>query len=165
MNNELFVGLNGAEKDTTNNLNGSIWQTSNNGNNWANITNQMTSTNIYGNNIITSDGNELYVGTYGGGIFKSNGLTLDVIENKVHNFISFYPNPANNFVTLNSKNGIITSIQLLNNLGQNVSNSVKKKHMLSTKVIIDTSALPIGVYIVLTQINNKITTANKMYKQ
>ena len=165
MNNELFVGLNGAEKDTTNNLHGSIWQTSDNGNNWANITNQMTSTNIYGNNIITSDGNELYVGTYGGGIFKSTGLTLDVIENKMHNSISLYPNPANNFITLNSKNGIITYIQLLNNLGQNVSNSVKKKHLLSTKVIIDISALPSGVYIVLTQTNNKITTANKMYKQ
>lgn len=165
INNELFVGFNGAEKDTINNLHGSIWQTSNNGNNWTNITNQMTSTNIYGNNIITSDGNELYVGTYGGGIFKSSGLTLDIVENKIHNRISLYPNPANNFVTLNSKNGIITSIQLLNNLGQNVSNSVRKKHLLSTKVIVDISALPSGVYIILTQTNNKVTTANKMYKQ
>ena len=164
LNNELFVGFNGAEKDTTNNLHGSIWQTSDNGNNWLNITSQMTSTNIYGNNIITSEGNELYVGTYGGGIFKSNGLILDVIENKLPNDISLYPNPTNNSLTLNSKNGIITSIQLLNNLGQNVSNSVRK-HILNTKAIIDISALPSGVYIVLTQTNNKITTANKIRKQ
>ena len=150
MNNELFVGLNGAEKDTTNNLHGSIWQTSDNGNNWANITNQMTSTNIYGNNIITSDGNELYVGTYGGGIFKSTGLTLDVIENKMHNSISLYPNPANNFMTINAQNPI-TLVKLYSVEGKLLRNYTVNESTLT----IQTNELSEGLYFIEIEINKQ----------
>ena len=73
---DLFVGLNGAEKDTSMELQGSIWRTNDDGTSWNNVTTDMTSTNIYGNNNIKSDGTELYVGTYGGGIFKSTGMNL-----------------------------------------------------------------------------------------
>jgi len=73
---DLFIGMNGAEKDTFMVLQGSIWRTSDDGLNWTDVTSDMTSTNIYGNNIIESDGTELYVGTYGGGVFRSSGMNL-----------------------------------------------------------------------------------------
>ena len=92
--NHLFVGLSGAEKDTIYDLHGSIWQSDNDGTSWTEITGDMTSTNIYGNNIIESNGHELILATYGGGLYKSAGLELSVgiseyvLENEI------YPNPC-----------------------------------------------------------------------
>ncbi len=101
---DLFVGMNGAEKDTTMVLEGSIWQSSDDGLNWQDITSDMTSTNIYGNNVIETDGQELYVATYGGGIFRSSGVNLTVSleesflskEKKLLRVIDLMGRPANN---------------------------------------------------------------------
>lgn len=73
---EIFLGMNGAEKDTFMILQGSIWRTNDDGTNWNNVTSDLSSSNIYGNNIIENVGSELLVGTYGGGIFKSSGMNL-----------------------------------------------------------------------------------------
>ncbi len=79
---DIFIGMNGAEKDTFMVLQGSIWRSNDEGVNWSNVTSNMSSTNIYGNNIIVSDGTELYVGTYGGGIFRSSGMNLTTSLNE-----------------------------------------------------------------------------------
>lgn len=142
---QLYVGLNGAEKDTTNVLHGSIWQSLNNGNDWTNITNQMTSTNIYGNNIITSDGNELYVGTYGGGILKSNGLSLSIEENKIINSMSLYPNPTNGNITITANNITIKSYILIDNSGRKIKEETFNQGVKS----LDLSGFSSGVYSII----------------
>lgn len=93
LHDRLVVGLNGAEKDTVYELAGSIWMSEDLGENWSNSTSNMSSTNIYGTNIIESDGNNLYLGTYGGGIFRSTDLNLG-FSDEMSDQILVFPNPA-----------------------------------------------------------------------
>ena len=97
----LFVGLSGAEKDTLFDLHGSVWQSDNDGGSWINITGNMTSTNIYGNNIIESDGHELILGTYGGGVYRSSGLNLSASTEEIEKaMVSVFPNPTSKSIQL-----------------------------------------------------------------
>jgi len=160
LNNELFVGLNGAEKDTTYNLHGSIWRSSNGGTLWSNITYQMTSTNIFGNNIIDSDGNNLYVGTYSGGIFKLNGLVLSLKESRSKHGIVMFPNPASDIVYIESNIEIIFDLKVYNILGQDLTSTVKTT-VYNKRATVDLSELLTGIYII--KINE--TTSNKVYKK
>ena len=164
LNNDIFIGLNGAEKDTICTLHGSIWQTSDDGNSWFEITHQMTSTNIFGNNIIVSDGNELYAGTYGGGIFKSNGLVLSVkeIANEPERNIKIimFPNPTSDIVYIKSNVEIISDLKVYNIIGQDLT-SIVKTTVYNKKAIVDLSNLSTGIYI----ININETTANNVYKK
>ena len=161
INDQLFIGLSGAEKDTTYNLFGSIWQRSINGTTWTNITDQMTSTNVYGNNVIESDGNELYVGTYGGGVFKSNGLSLNVQNNKESEEFNIFPNPSSNYIKITSDIHAINDIKIFNILGQDVSYLVNISSDKKNCVSLDLFKLKTGIYVL--QINE--TNANKVYKQ
>ena len=152
LNNNLFVGLNGAEQDTIYNHHGSIWQTSNNGTSWINITNQLTSTNIYGNNIIVSDGNELYIGTYGGGIFKSNGIGLSIKENINKSIITMFPNPTNSELVFETQQISFTkqdNIKIFSILGEQLYSS----SLSSQKTRIDLSNYSTGTYILVTRID------------
>lgn len=93
-NNKLYVGLNGAEQDTLQNLSGSLWMSLNNGVTWSNITGDMSSTNIYGNNSLFVSGSMIYAATYGGGIF-TNSTVLKVDELPLGSEIGvIYPNPC-----------------------------------------------------------------------
>lgn len=61
----------------------------------------MTSTNIYGSNILISDGAEIYAGTYGGGVFKTSGLNLSQLpENNSQLILQVYPNPASTYLLI-----------------------------------------------------------------
>ena len=161
INNQLFVGLSGAEKDTTYNLFGSIWQKGINGTTWSNITDQMTSTNIYGNNVIESDGNELYVGTYGGGVFKSNGLNLNVQNIIDYEEFNIFPNPSSNYIMITSDIQTINSLKIFNLLSQDVTNLVGISRDKKNCIYLDLLKLKTGIYVL--QINE--TYANKVYKQ
>ncbi len=151
VNNKLFIGLNGAEKDTTYELNGSIWMSSDTGSTWIDITNSMPSTNVYGNNVITSDGIDLYVGTYGGGIFKSKGLSLGVKESvdrdtEIEIFPAYTHNTSVLFKII-SRTGGIRNIKIINLSGQDVTSysHIKIENQMAE---IDISKLAKGTYII-----------------
>ena len=167
INNKLFIGLNGAEKDTTYQLNGGIWMSSDTGSTWIDITNSMTSTNIYGNNVITSDGIDLYVGTYGGGIFKSKGLSLGVKESINRNteieIMPDYTDNSSHLFRIISKIGI-TTIKIFNLSGQDVTlyTDITIENQIAE---IDISKLPGGTYFVFIKNNRHKTIYKKIYKQ
>ena len=93
----LFVGLSGAEMDTTFILNGSIWLSVDNGLNWENYTGAMESSNIYAFSVYQ---NNLLAATYGGGIYRMND-TVSALRNERPFYpekiriIKNYPNPFN----------------------------------------------------------------------
>lgn len=76
VNDNLIVGLNGAEQDTSQDLNGSVWRSSDFGTNWTEITGDLTNTNVFGGNGFAHVPGALYVATYGGGIFEADGTVL-----------------------------------------------------------------------------------------
>lgn len=148
-NNSLFVGLNGAEQDTTNNLEGSIWRSDDDGVTWSNITTDMTSTNVYGNNVITSRNGELLVATYGGGIFQSNGLTLSIDQHsETTASLKAYPNPASGFLFVDVTETPVDSYQILNVNGQLIRTEQLPKGS-KTLLKVDVSNLPQGTYLLL----------------
>ena len=105
--NNLFVGLNGAEQDTIKVLNGGIWTTSDGGTSWTEITTDMSSTNIYGNNVISSVNSDLLVATYGGGIFKSSNFILNAYDNEHSDvLIQVYPNPTEDYLIVTTAENI-----------------------------------------------------------
>lgn len=153
--NELFIGLNGAEKDTIMDLHGSIWQSSDQGSSWTDITGNMTSTNIYGNNIIGSDGAELYVGTYGGGIFKSSGMNLDagIEEMSEVNVIEVYPNPTNNWLWI-EKTGPITGFRVMSMNGEDCTGRTRMISMNNNGMTLEVAELDGGIYFLIIESDN-----------
>ena len=121
----------------------------------------MTSTNVYGNNVIKSDGNELYVGTYGGGIFKSNGLSLNIQNNIESKEFNIFPNPSSNYINITSDIQTINNLKIFNSLGQDVTNLVDFSSDKKNSIYLDLFKLKTGIYIL--KINE--TNANKVYKQ
>ncbi len=156
---DLFVGLNGAEKDTFMVLQGSIWRSMNGGGTWSDITTDMTSTNIYGNNIIVSDGTELFVGTYGGGLFKSSGLALNAELDDFENseFLSIYPNPTDDVLSINFAENKYQNIEVIDLIGEDVTNKVKQVKANAEELILDVSELKTGVYVL------RLHSAQKLY--
>jgi photosystem II stability/assembly factor-like uncharacterized protein len=148
-NDNLFVGMSGAEKDTFMVLQGSIWRSSDDGANWANITTDMTATNIYGSNIIETDGSELYVGTYGGGIFKSSGIDLstDLYETTIESGIVISPNPSSSIITVELKQLQFETFEIYASNGAKVTNRVHTISNTDGNLKLDISSLNEGVYI------------------
>ncbi|MBI3133102.1 MAG: T9SS type A sorting domain-containing protein [Bacteroidetes bacterium] len=146
----LFVGLNGAEKDTVNVMQGSVWRSSNQGISWSNITTNMTSTNIYGNNVLVTDGAEIYAGTYGGGIFRSSGLQLNLglDESTQHDFL-VYPNPALDEIEIGGGIEAEPYFKILDMTGKDVTPLVQLGKKEEQNQYIQISALPSGTYILL----------------
>jgi hypothetical protein len=144
----MFIGLSGAEKDTFMVLQGSVWQTNNDGQTWSNVTNNMTSTNVYGNNTIASNGEELFVGTYGGGVFKSSGLNISssITEHNFSQTISAFPNPSSHIITFHIKNTANTNFTIYDLLGNIVSNYTKTVNQSENELTIDISNLTNGTY-------------------
>lgn len=149
-NDQLFVGLNGAEKDTFMVLHGSIWQSNNDGQTWTDMTSNMTSTNIYGTNTIVSNGHELFVGTYGGGVYKSEGLNLSasIQENNSLKPITIFPNPSSDFISVEFEVAQGVEFMICNVLGENVSNMVKVIASFENQIKLDISNLPKGIYMI-----------------
>jgi photosystem II stability/assembly factor-like uncharacterized protein len=103
-NGKLIVGINGAEKDTTLNLFGSTYLSVDSGSNWINITGNMPCTHVYAMNGLNINGNDIYVATYGGGVYKSTGLITSIKEKKNLPQINVYPNPVVDFLKIDFEN-------------------------------------------------------------
>ncbi|MEO9533520.1 MAG: T9SS type A sorting domain-containing protein [Crocinitomicaceae bacterium] len=139
----LFVGLSGAEKDTTYDLHGSIWRSDDDGSSWTDITTDMISTNIYGKNIIETNGHELFLATYGGGVYKSSGLDLSAsINEAVSSKNLIYPNPANDRIYVSLDEFIGSNYKLTNVNGENIKQGVVSNEGISL------SGLSEGVYFI-----------------
>ncbi len=145
-NGKLIIGINGAEKDTTLNLFGSTYLSVDSGSTWTNITGNMPCTHVYAMNGLQLVNNDLYVATYGGGVYKSPGLITNIKEQKNLQQINIYPNPAVDFLKVDLENIKSETIECFvqNYFGQIV---------LETKVSkanpeIDISMLSSGFYIV-----------------
>lgn len=102
-NGKIIVGINGAEKDTTLNMMGQTYLSHNGGTSWINISGNMPCTHVYGMNALQAVGNDLYVGTYGGGVYKLSNILMN-LTNTIEDSKSLYgfPNPANEIINFNS---------------------------------------------------------------
>lgn len=161
----LFVGLNGAEKDTTNILNGGVWRSNNGGASWTDVTLDMTSTNVYGHNVIESVNADLLVATYGGGIFKSSNLILNLNElgQLDEHLIQVYPNPVQDILNINADE-CIKSYVLVDINGRIIKYKVVNQYF-NSELNVNLSDVETGVYTLLIQLENNKTIANKVYKQ
>ena len=146
-----FIGLSGAEKDTFMVLQGSVWQSDNDGQTWNNITENMTTTNVYGNNTIVSNGSELFVATYGGGVFKSDGLNLSasIQESQKIERLSVYPNPSSESISIKLKGIDLSGFMVYDALGKDLSNQVIQSDNSKNILTIDISRLQNGIYTVV----------------
>lgn len=156
IDNSLIVGLNGAEQDTLHNLNGGVWQSIDEGETWTEVTADLTNTNVFGNTgIAMTNDRQLLIGTYGQGIFKSDGLVLTLPESGAGIIeMALFPNPAVNEVTLKSdENKRIEFIRIQNIEGQMVyeNNAVN-----DTEVQLNTSNLSKGIYLVQFQVGGEL---------
>lgn len=141
-NGHLIVGLNGAEQDTTNELSGSLWMSSDNGSNWTEITGNIYNTNVYGNNVVASNNGELIVGTYGGGIFQSSGLTLNTQVNSQPSFdFQVFPNPSSDYIAISVDTKETLPLEI-----SDVSGKVVHDQTVVDGQIISLGHLPKGIY-------------------
>ncbi len=74
--------------------------------------------------------------------------------------VSVYPNPAKSYLTIQGIESELENIQVLNGLGQDVTNLVVITNQNSTKLNVDVSALMSGVYTIKT-----LTTIHKIHKK
>ena len=161
---DLFVGLNGAEQDTTSVLNGSLWTSSNEGQSWTNITANMSSTNIYGNNVIIGADSDLLVATYGGGIFRSSNFITSIDEVAPSNqLVQVYPNPTEDFLRVNAVENMKSYAVI------DLSGRIIKVEPVSpssdVELSVNISDLESGFYTLLIQLENNSTVAKKICKQ
>lgn len=162
---DLFVGLNGAEQDTSVVLNGSLWTTGDEGVSWTDLTSDMTSTNVYGNKVIASAQGALLVGTYGGGIFSAIGLlaSLDPLES-INDPLQLFPNPTADFLRVHTGQEKVVSFMVLDMQGKVVSRG-KPTQPGDAEERLDLSKLKPGMYTVVLSMSNQQTQFRKVVKQ
>lgn len=103
LNNDMYVGLNGAEhdRDTLISNHGGVWFSNDNGQNWTNITDGLSCSQLFGNNVMAELNGKLLVGTYGGSFFTLNDSTTGSnIAHTQKSFIQVFPNPFKQNITV-----------------------------------------------------------------
>jgi len=95
-------------------------------------------------------------------VLKANGVNISVEENQtLSSFFSVYPNPANDFLTLDKVNEInIEKIELIDLSGRIVMTSLSNEN----RSTIDLSSLNSGIYILKVESDNG-TLTEKIVKQ
>ncbi|WP_452230553.1 S8 family serine peptidase [Lacinutrix sp. MEBiC02404] len=82
---------------------------------------------------------------------------LSIAENELENAISVYPNPseADVFIHINTTIGNTYQIELLNNLGQNITSISKTRFSQSAQQRLDVSKYAAGLYFVKIKVDNQ----------
>ena len=120
----------------------------------------------WSNGATTASISSLPVGTYDVSVTDANGCVTSGVYNisvatgiqsltSNSTQVKVYPNPANNFITLESDNSVIDHVQVINLIGELLYNDSPK----SIKVNINLENLVEGMYIIRYSINNAYTTA------
>jgi len=120
---------------------GGIFLSTDNGDIWLAKNIGLTSLGVYSFSI---DGNNIYAGTQGG-IFRAKISDITAVKDKVQiteNII--YPNPASDFLNINSANIIGKNINIYDMLGNKVISATAE----STATHINVEFLPVGVYLI-----------------
>lgn len=91
-------------------------------------------------------------------ITKSISLLTNI---ELKNTISYWPNPANDLIFIESKGFIIKDIKIYNKLGQLIK---EVQYINSNMLQIDISNLPDGIYIGMIKNNNEESTNIKLLK-
>lgn len=155
--NSIIVGLNGAEQDSSHNLNGGVWQSIDNGESWMDLTSNLTNNNIYGNTAIAVANNgDLIVGTYGQSLFKTGDIVLSVPENEFEEpSIVIFPNPTNGPTQITTQSAI-QSVMITTIDGKIV---YENKTIGSNKLILKNTLLETGIYIVTVSVKGNSATS------
>lgn len=87
--------------------------------------------------------------------------SISVEENDINNQFSFYPNPANDLLTITNCSNIPFNLTIYNSIGQQL---YSKKNIISNNIQVDTSMYNLGIFFL--QINSKNKLFNyKLVKQ
>lgn len=153
-NGKLVIGINGAEKDSTQNLFGSTFISADSGTTWTNISGNMPCTHIYGANTLQAINNDLYAATYGGGIHKSIGLITGMQEMSYKNENIFvFPNPAQNKLIIEIQFDVRKAeLDIFNSTGQIIKSY---SNINSKQISIETTDLNNGLYFFTLQNGDK----------
>ncbi len=159
-NNSLVIGINGAEKDTTMNMIGSVYMSNDSGTTWTDITGDMTCTHIYGNTSLQAMNGQLYAATYGGGVYNSSGILNHVNTSVSQNqSVSIYPNPAQNHLTIEFSTDIENAeVRIYNQTGQIVLRQAAQN---GGVMYLSTEGLPDGTYLLMV-LNGEIRTTRRL---
>jgi len=122
---------------------------------------QECNNGLYGGeiNYIAISGNNIFAGTYFGGIFRAklSDFGNSSVEDEQVADLHIFPNPASDYLDISGINqqpaNQFEDIQIFNTLGECIQ-SLKLKTGLQGNMRIDVSALPPGLYIL--KLNNKV---------
>jgi photosystem II stability/assembly factor-like uncharacterized protein len=130
-----------------------VFYTDDYGQNWKSL-------NIgLGNKFVTSIkifNDTLYAGTNGNGVWKydiKNILLSNPEANKIEDHINIYPNPASNFIHIQTGNGANFELKIVDLMGQLI---LSKDHLSSGKI--DISTIQNGTYIIILNSDKGVLT-------
>lgn len=155
-NDTLYLGLSGAEQDTSYTLQGGVWYSSDLGSTWNNMSSGLTTTHSFGNPGLSFLNNKLLSASYSGGVFEYSAPTITAIENidTYPTQLIIYPNPANKYITFYTPKGFeYERIIIYNQMGK--TEKRLSNINLSKETRIKTSDLPPGMYYLVLQNKNK----------
>jgi len=131
-----------------------VFVTSNYGQNWFDLNDGLKNLNSSALKILQDT---LYVGTYGNGIWKRaiDDISLSFSENDNNSLdLTIYPNPSNEYFTVESSNYAKLDIQIFDIIGRKTfSKSVE------TNEIVDISNIPNGTYLIVIMSKKEIKTS------
>lgn len=128
-----------------------IWVSSNNGENWTSINLDLPHAPIY--SLVGYPMKEIYIGTWGGGVWKSNEFITEVANEKIlasqFSLQQNYPNPFNPTTRIHyslPKSGRV-SLKVFDVLGRELVQLVNGyQHLGDQEVKFNASDLPTGIY-------------------
>lgn len=143
-------------------LRDSIYFSNTDGQQWLNITDNLSATNLNASGITEFNGN-LYtaynISSPGTGIYR-RAVILGVKETKIDKLFDIYPNPfTNKIIVANKTNQLIKQLEVLDIQGRTILNS---SHFSNN--IINTEDLNTGIYLIKITLDDNTIVHRKMSK-
>ena len=126
-----------------------MFLSSNNGSSWTDVSNGLTNKQV---NTLAINGDTLFAGTNGAGVWKRTLSELTSMEETNNNEINIavYPNPANDNITI-SNEGEITKESIVSIFDIEGRRIMQKKFKNQNMFEIDVNMLPKGVFLIKIQ--------------
>ncbi len=147
-NDTLYLGLSGAEQDTSYSLSGGIWLSPDFGATWTDFNGNLSNSHCYGNPGLVFAGDNLLMGTYSNGIMSHSMLPIGIPSQTTESIsgISVYPNPASDFIQLALPDGFKNDKLIIYNSNGAVVKSISNVN--GPQYFLDVNGLPNGEYLV-----------------